>query len=204
MPIPYRDADDLDELGAVGYLKIEPVTDGSGYLGALFLLNARGEPLEFTYNRIDTPNTFLWRQDDLRRHAARKLTTSLFSLCPRTPRLLLCLATEIGSELFTQDIQVSIPVCRLAPSQEALSADDGEMTDLAQGDEPVHAFWLPGKPAEDSVELRLLQLVTTRGLLLEPFARASVGLQEVYRDQGAGDRRQMGEEGKRGNGEREE
>ena len=59
MPIPYRDADDLDELGTVGYLKIEPVAGGPGYLGALFLLNARGEPLEFTYNRIDTPQTFL-------------------------------------------------------------------------------------------------------------------------------------------------
>src|SRR5262249_1019955 len=87
MPIPYRDADDLDELGTVAYLKIEPVAGGSGYLGALLLINARGEPVEFTYNRIDTPTTFLWRQDDLRRHAARKLTASLFSLCPRTPRL---------------------------------------------------------------------------------------------------------------------
>lgn len=184
MPIPYRDSDDLDELGAVGYLKIEPVADGSGYLGALFLLNARGEPLEFTYNRIDVPNTFLWRQEDLRRHAARKLAASLFSLCPRTPRLLLCLAKEVGSELFTQDIQVSIPVCRLAPSREALSSGAGETTDIGQGDEQVHAFWFPGKPAEDSIELRLLQLVTTRGLLLEPFERASVGLREVYRGQG--------------------
>jgi hypothetical protein len=185
MPIPYRDSDDLDELGAVGYLKIEPVTDGSGYLGALFLLNARGEPLEFTYNRIDTPNTFLWRQDDLRRHAARKLTASLFSLCPRTPRLLLCLAKEIGSELFTQDIQVSIPVCRLGTDREALSTVDSETEDIVQAAEPVHAFWFPGKPAEDSIELRLLQLVASRGLLLEPFERASIGLREVYRKQGA-------------------
>jgi hypothetical protein len=185
MPIPYRAADDLDELGAVGYLKIESVTDGSGYLGALFLLNARGEPLEFTYNRIDIPNTFLWRQDDLRRHAARKLTASLFSLCPRTPRLLLCLAEEVGSELFTQDIQVSIPVCRLATGREALSAVDGEIEDLVQGAEPVHAFWFPGKPTEDSIELRLLQLVASRGLLVEPFERASIGLREVYRKQGA-------------------
>jgi hypothetical protein len=190
MPIPYRDSDDLDELGAVGYLKIEPVTNGSGYLGALFLLNARGEPLEFTYNRIDTPQTFLWRQDDLRRHAARKLTASLFSLCPRTPRLLLCLAKEVGSELFSQDIQVSIPVCRLAPNREALSAVDGEISDVVQAAEPVHAFWFPGKPAEDSVELRLLQLVTSRGLLLEPFERASIGLKEVYRTQVTGDREQ--------------
>ena len=183
MPIPYRDSDDLDELGAVGYLKIEPATDSSGYLGALFLLNARGEPLEFTYNRIDTPNTFLWRQDDLRRHAARKLTASLFSLCPRTPRLLLCLAKEVGSELFTQDIQVSIPVCRLAPERDALSAVDDETKDVMQVDEPIYVFWFPGKPAEDSIELRLLQLVASRGLLLEPFERASIGLREVYRSQ---------------------
>lgn len=181
MPIPYRDSDDLDELGAVGYLKIEPITDGSGYLGALFLLNARGEPLEFTYNRIDTPNTFLWRQDDLRRHAARKLTTSLFSLCPRTPRLLLCLAKEVDRELFSQDIQVSIPVCRLASDRETVSASDGEISDVLQADEPVHVFWSPGRPAEDSIESRLLQLIANRGLLLEPFDRASVGLREVYR-----------------------
>jgi len=181
MPIPYRDADDLDELGTVGYLKIEPVAGGSGYLGALFLLNARGEPLEFTYNRIDTPLTFLWRQDDLRRHAARKLTASLFALCPRTPRLLLCLTKEIGSELFSQDIQVSMPVCRITPGVEAVSLSNEETQDTLHTSEPVQVFWFPGKPAEDSVELRLLRLLTSRGLLLEPFERASIGLREVYR-----------------------
>src|SRR2546422_1064304 len=129
MPIPYRDADDLDELGTAGYLKIEPTANGSGYLGALFLINARGEPVEFTYNRIDTPHTFLWRQDDLRRHATRKLTASLFSLCPKTPRLLPCLAKEIGSELFCQDLQISIPVCRIAPASEALPSSNAETKD---------------------------------------------------------------------------
>jgi len=184
MPIPYRDADDLDELGTVGYLKIEPIAGGSGYLGALFLLNARGEPLEFTYNRIDTPQTFLWRQDDLRRHATRKLTASLFSLCPRTPRLLLCLAKEVGSELFSQDMQISIPVCRIAPAVEATSHSGKETQDTLHATEPVQVFWFPGKPAEDSIELRLLQLLASRGLLLEPFERASVGLREVYRVEG--------------------
>ena len=57
MPIPYRDADDLNEVGIAGYLKIEPSSVGSGYLGALFLINARGEPIEFTYNRIEAPRS---------------------------------------------------------------------------------------------------------------------------------------------------
>ena len=181
MPIPYRDADDLDELGTVAYLKIESATNGSGYLGALFLINARGEPVEFTYNRIETPNTFLWRQDDLRRHAARKLTASLFSLCPRTPRLLLCLAKEVGSELFCQDLQISIPVCRIALASEALPSADAETKDIVHASEPVQVFWFPGRPAEDAIELQLLHLLTSHGLLLEPFERASIGLREVYR-----------------------
>ena len=181
MPIPYRDAEDLDELGTVAYLKIEPVANGVGYLGALFLMNARGEPVEFTYNRIDTPNTFLWRQDDLRRHAARKLTASLFSLCPRTPRLLLCFAKEVGSELFCQDLQVSIPVCRIALASEVPTTSDAETIEMLPATEPVQVFWFPGRPAEDSIELQLLRLLTAHGLLLEPFARASIGLREVYR-----------------------
>ncbi len=180
MPIPYRDADELEELGTAGYLKIEPLAAGSGFLGALFLINARGEPIEFTYNRIETPHTFLWRQDDIRRHAARKLTASLLSLCPRTPRLILCLAEEVGSELFCQDILVSIPVCRIAPAIKAVSYSGVEIQDTVGSSEPMNLFWYPHKPPEDSIESKLLSQLITRGLLTEPFSRASVGLKEVY------------------------
>lgn len=181
MPVPYRDADDLNELGVAGYLKIEPLSGSSGYLGALFLINARGDPVEFTYNRIQTPHTFLWRQDDIRRHAVRKLATSLFSVCPKTPRLILCLAEEVGSEIFCQDIQVSMPVCRLAPAIKATPNSGSETQDTVQASESMNLFWFPGKPQNDSTELRLLRELTSRGLLLEPFERASVGLKEVYR-----------------------
>ncbi len=180
MPIPYRDAGDLDELGAGGYLKIEPSSNGSGYLGALFLINARGEPIEFTYNRIETPHTFLWRQDDIRRHAERKLTASLLSLCSKTPRLILCLAEEAGSELFCLNIQISVPVCRIAPAIKATPYSGAETQDTVQASEPLNLFWFPGKPRDDSIELRLLRELTSRGLLVEPFDRASIGLREVY------------------------
>jgi hypothetical protein len=180
MPIPYRDADELEELGAAGYLKIEPLPTGSGFLGALFLINVRGEPIEFTYNRIETPHTFLWRQDDIRRHAARKLTASLLTLCPRTPSLILCLAEEVGSELFCQDIHVAIPVCRIAPAIKAVSYSGDEITDTAESDEAMHLFWYPGKPSEESIESKLLYELTHRGLLTEPFSRATIGLKEVF------------------------
>ena len=32
MPIPYRDADEVEDLGAAGYLKIESSPVGPGYL----------------------------------------------------------------------------------------------------------------------------------------------------------------------------
>ncbi|MBF8299248.1 MAG: hypothetical protein HW397_297 [Dehalococcoidia bacterium] len=58
MPIPFHDADDVSELGLAGFLKIDAPKPAT-FHGALFLTNARGEPVEFTYNRSETPNTFL-------------------------------------------------------------------------------------------------------------------------------------------------
>lgn len=180
MPIPYRDADELEELGTAGYLKIEPLAIGAGFLGALFLINARGEPIEFTYNRIETPHTFLWRQDDIKRHAARRPTASLLSLCPRIPRLVLCLAEEVGSELFCQDIHMGIPVCRISPAIKAVSYSGAEIVDTLESEESMNLFWYPSKPSEESIESKLLHELTYRGLLTEPFQRASIGLKEVF------------------------
>lgn len=184
MPIPYRDADELDDLGIAGYLKIKQSEEESGFLAALFLINARGEPIEFTYNRIDIPHTFLWRQADIRRHAIKKLTTSLLGLCPKVPRLLLCLAEEISSELFCLDIQTSVPIVRIAPAMDAVSYSANEIQDKIDSNEPVNLFWHPERPAEGSKELNLLQTLSAKGLLVEPFDRALIGLREVYPDKG--------------------
>src|SRR3972149_2616925 len=119
MPIPFRDADDLDKLGAAGYLRIEALPAGTGYMGVLFLVNARGEPLEFTYNRIETPNTFLWRQQDIRRFAVRKLATSLLGTCSKVPLFIICLADEVYHELFSKEIFLSVPVSPVGSSQHA-------------------------------------------------------------------------------------
>jgi len=114
----------------------------------------------------------------------RKLTASILSLCPKTPRLILCLAEEVKSELFCQDIQVSIPVCRLAPAIEVTSYSGDESQDTLKDPEPMNLFWFPNRPGENSIEIRLLQELISRGLLVEPFERAAIGLKEVYGAEG--------------------
>lgn len=188
MPIPFRDADEVEELGAAGYLKIDASDDGRVFLGALFLVNARGEPLEFTYNRIETPNTFLWRQDDIRRHAIRKLTTSLLTICPKVPQFVVCLADEVNHELFCNEIHLSIPICRVTSLMMSTPYSTQEVQVTVEDPEPLHLFWFPGKPADESTEHRLLNRLITHGLFLEPFDRAKVGLKEVYSNEAAGNR----------------
>ena len=180
MPIPYRDADEVEELGAAGFLKIEEGSSPSEFLAALFLVSARGEPLEFAYNRIENPNTFLWRQADLRRYVERKLTASLLQVCSRVPMLLLCLADEVGSELFCQDIHVSVPVGRMGDPLKTTAHAASETQEVLEEPPDLHVFWFPGGPASESVERRLFSRLALHGLLLEPFQRASLGLREVY------------------------
>ncbi len=181
MPIPFRDSSNVDQLGAAGFLKIDSSADGSIVRGALFLINARGEPLEFTYNRVETPNSFLWPRGEIKRHATRKLVTSLLTVCPKVPRFLLCLADEVPHELFCNEINLSVPVCRVTSPTKTIPYSTQETQEIViEGPEPFHLFWFPGKPPDESDDHRLIYRLVTNGLLLEPFDRALIGLREVY------------------------
>lgn len=180
MPIPYHDQDDIEELGAAAFLKVEAKPDHSGYRGALFQINVRGEPLEFTYNHVETPNSFLWRSRDIRRSALKSLTTSLLTACSAVPRMIVCLAGEVPSSLFCQDIRVSVPVCRVASAQDSADHSPLEETEVLPESTPGHLLWFPSPPAESSLERLLTRELVKRGLLWEPFDRAGIGLREVY------------------------
>jgi len=193
MPVPFRDAEEIEELGSAAYLCVQTSDDAGRFRGALFLINARGEPLEFSYNSVEVPTTFLWRQDDIRKHAIRKLTTSLLTVCRKTPRLVVCLAEEVGWELFCNDIHLSVPVCRIASALKAIPHSSLEVQVPLEQPQPLHLFWFPAKPADDSVEYHLFNRLTARGLLLEPFDRALVGLAEVYADEGSSNTGSIGD-----------
>src|SRR5215211_4220886 len=119
MPIPFSDVEAFDGLGSAAFLKLTlnlelgRSHDHACGLGALLVISARGEPLEFGYNRVRVPQTFLWREADLRRHVQRRLTASLLSVCSQQPRLLLCLADEVSPQLFAEDLRLEVPVARV-------------------------------------------------------------------------------------------
>ena len=183
MPIPFSDVDALDELGSAAFLKaeVERSSNLACCLGALLVISARGEPLEFGYNRVRVPQPFLWRGADLQRHMQRRLVASLLSVCSQQPRLLLCLASEVHASLFGQDLQVEIPVARVGASPSVARRVDTQTGEVLEDEDPrPHVAWQPAPPDEGSPERRLFDHLATHGLLLEPFERAALGLREVY------------------------
>src|SRR5579859_2567436 len=129
MPIPFHDVDDVDELGAAGFLKVEPLP-GTGAVIGLFVVNARGEPLEFAFNRLELTHPFLWTERLARAHLERRLVTSVLSVCSHNPRLLLCLVSELDETLLGRDLRLEVPLARITP--------------------PAHVSWQPTPPDKDS------------------------------------------------------
>ncbi len=186
MPIPFREDSDTDHLGSAAFLRLVS-TDAGAFFGALFLVNGRGEPVEFTYNTLEIVQRFLWRREDLRRHAARRLTSTLLEVCPRVPTVILCLAGEAPAELFTQDITVEIPTVRVSELSAVVGQSVDESREVVDGDVPLQVFWHGVVPDAANDARALVQLFAARGLLLEPFDRAATGLREVYGMPEAGD-----------------
>jgi hypothetical protein len=194
MPIPFRDQDDVEELGAAAFLRIEADPDRPGFRGALFQINARGEPIEFTYNRVLTPNSFLWRPGDVRRAATKKLTATLLATCSSVPKVILGRADESGSELFCLDSRAAVAVCRIANALQTTAFSSLETpgtlhraTDEPEGEE-LHLFWFPELASEQAPARRLVRELHLRGLLLEPFERAGQGIREVFGESGGAER----------------
>ena len=172
MPIAFHDDESVLLLGFAGYLYLE-LRDTAAYAAVLFL-NARGEPQEFVYNKLELLSEALWRRDDRAHGAARRLCASLFSTATLTPRFLLFATENFPRQVFGDEggIRLDVPVGAVSG---ALAGGDSGDRDPSGGAEDIHVEWFPAPPRGE-----LLPLLARRGLLLEPFARANLGLREVY------------------------
>ncbi|HET6382331.1 MAG TPA: hypothetical protein VFJ58_02980 [Armatimonadota bacterium] len=189
LPIPFHDNEDIDELGAAAFLHVEaPSQNNAQRYGALLFLNARGEPLEFAYNRVELIGNALWRPADRAVAAVRRLAATLFQAVTLTPTLLLCRADTVPPYLFGPEgqIELQFPVGRVATAAEAVGYSPREaQVSLETADRDgeliqTHVFWTPEAPVDRAADL--FTRISRRGLVLEPFERAGKGLREVYGD----------------------
>jgi hypothetical protein len=199
--VPFKDAAELEAGGTAAFLRVLPGSHEHERRGALFQVNARGAPVEFTFNRVDLPPVALWRPEELEREAVKALARSLFEAARRTPLVLLCLSAELDAGLFTEELEVQIPVCRVGidtddahPSPLAgevarqgrmgvFSGDPEPAEQVVSGGRQAHLFWRPALPSAESPPRRLVAGLASRGLLLEPFERVLAGLEEAFGDE---------------------
>jgi len=177
MPISFREFADNDALGLAGYLRFVDEPSARGIRAALFYVNERSEPVDFSFTRVDMPASFLWRASDKRRRAVTELAKALFNASPVTPTILLALADEIPPRVFTEDLAVSVPFCQIAREGTAARITNASQELLA---EMGHLFWVNEQPARESQAARLLEALHGRQLLTEPFERAAIGLEEAF------------------------
>ena len=183
MSIPFRAARGDDDRAAAFLRVIRD--EAGGYDGALFVMNARGEPLEFVSSRIEAPRTRLWRQEDLQRRAARELAGVLFNAVTSRPAVVFARADEVEADLFVSDIETPVATCRVAAqTMPAGGTADGGAED-AEADGP-RLLWSSGPPPEGSPEQILAERLRSVGLLTEPFERAEAGLREARGDDMSG------------------
>lgn len=154
--------------------------DRGRWVGALFLTDALGQPLEFVYNQIRVKYRFLWRERSLDVAVTRELLVSLLDLVPREPTALFFLAREVSPELFVEHMDILKPVARVATDEEAVGLAGIEEQEALPGRPGVQLFWVRGRPSDATPAHRLAVQLASRGLLLEPFERVLAGLRVAY------------------------
>jgi hypothetical protein len=179
LSIPFRDLKEDEDSGLAGFLRFQAEPEGRGVRAALFIVSSRGEPVEFSFSRIDVSGSFLWRAGEANRNAVGRLARSLFEATTTQPSLLLALAEETPSRVFTEDLDVLIPMCRVGTGETTVHAPQ-EISEFVA--DTLNLFWIGRIPEENSIARRLMESLRAKHLLTEPFERASVGLREAFQD----------------------
>ena len=177
MPIPFRDLGEDEPSGVAGFLRFISEPDGGGIRSALFIMSARGEPIEFAFTRVDVPSGVLWRPGHARRQAVFALTKALFESASNRADVVLSLAEETPSSVFSDDMRPDVPLCRVAFQDSAAMAPSEKVQRLS---ESLLLYWTNGLPSSSSVSARTVELLGQRQLLIEPFERAAQGIREAF------------------------
>jgi len=105
------------------------------------------------------------------------LSISLFQSASRIPSVIIALADEVPPRVFTEDLEVHVPVCRVVTTEMTPQAASEEQERISDS---LDLFWVNGRPPPDSSAGKIIESLNGRQLLLEPFERASIGLEEAF------------------------
>lgn len=165
MPVPYRKIPRAAQEGVGAFVDVARARNARQIVGALLLIDGRGQPLEFVHNAVDVPGGFLWPEDKVRSVGTVVLVHSLFDACQREPDLLICRDTLGSPEFCRDDLAPSIPFAQLAEGDE---------------DTPAAWSWINDPPAQGMRAHVLYEHLRRRGFVHEPFARLADGLRLAY------------------------
>ena len=177
MPIPFRDSGEEEHPGVAAYLRFIDEVGSKGIRGCLFTISSRGEPVEFSFTRVDVRPSVLWRAGQARSRAISSLAKALFESASHVPDLVLALASETPPEVFSEDLVVQVPVCRVATQDLGPAAPWEEVQHLSDS---VSLIWVNGLDTAVSGPVKMVEILSARGLLLEPFDRAELGIEEAF------------------------
>lgn len=163
MPLPYRPLTKSASNGLAAYLWIEQ--QELTFYGGLLVTDSIGQPMEFVYSSADSPSSFLWPQDEVRRVAVARIAHVLFDACEKSPSILIA-SQEIGSADFCRE--------HLGPSIPFVLVSTGSLTEEIQCT-PI------GEPPS-GIANAILNELKRRKLLVEPFARIRSAFTEVFSD----------------------
>ena len=180
MPVPFENSRNNDIPGVIGFLRLVDEERGSGIRAALFAASAMEAPLEFCFTRVEIADSVLWRTGEARRVAALSLIQTLLHSANRTPDIILGLAEEIPPLIFSEDIRVDVPACRISTDPAPRRGVSEEIERLGSS---LYLVWNAPQPPEGSVARQLLNALAERPDPLEPFDRVAAGIKEAYESQ---------------------
>lgn len=140
------------------------------------MINAMGEPLEFTFARVEVRGSSLWRPGDAHRAAVGQLVRVLFPALSSRPECLVMRASEVPPRLFLDEIHLEIAACRIGGADSVHSVD--EVIEVI--DDVQHLYWIGPQPGPGERARDLIDALRARDLLAEPFERCSIGLREAF------------------------
>ena len=180
MTVAFRHAAELEAGGTAAYLRLVPGPARGKHAAGLLQLNARGEPVEFTYSQLDEPESHLWEPKQLALRLQVELCKALFQEAIRSPLLLLYLGAEVPDHVFGAELELTIPVGRVMLDAGAVT-EPLEPAETDPGDS--HLSWHPSQPPGGSAAGNLLAALRQRHLLREPFERIPRGLSYIWSGQ---------------------